>query len=78
MNEIVGRTREQLMLERIYKSQNAEFIIIYGRRRVGKTYLIKKYFAPLPGKFLQITGTQNGLLNEQLSEFAKAIGETFY
>ena len=43
-NGIIGREYEQkLILERC-KSNKAELIAIYGRRRVGKTFLVRKMF----------------------------------
>jgi AAA+ ATPase superfamily predicted ATPase len=41
---IIGRVNELKMLEKAYKSKKVEFITIYGRRRVGKTYLIRTFF----------------------------------
>ena len=41
---IIGREREQQILEERLSSGRAEFIAVYGRRRVGKTFLIKEYF----------------------------------
>ncbi|MGL9758245.1 MAG: ATP-binding protein [Wolbachia sp.] len=41
---IIGREKEIAILENKLLSQPAEFIAIYGRRRVGKTYLIKQFF----------------------------------
>lgn len=42
MGQIIGRTQEIRDLERLYHSPRAEFIAVYGRRRVGKTYLIRE------------------------------------
>ena len=44
MNTIIGRKKEQKELERIYHSNKAEFVVVYGRRRVGKTFLVREYF----------------------------------
>ena len=41
---IIGRTSEIDKLERLYKSKKSEFIAIYGRRRVGKSYLVNEVF----------------------------------
>ena len=41
---IIGRVKEKAVLERIYQSNKSEFVAVYGRRRVGKTFLIKEYF----------------------------------
>ena len=42
--EIIGRKVEQDVLSQAMDSRKPEFIVVYGRRRVGKTYLIKEYF----------------------------------
>lgn len=41
---MVGRKEEIKQLEKLYASGRSEFIAVYGRRRVGKTYLIKEVF----------------------------------
>lgn len=42
--KIVGRKREKDDLMKCLRSKRPEFIVVYGRRRVGKTYLIREYF----------------------------------
>lgn len=44
MATIIGRKSEQQQLERLLDSKEAEFLVVYGRRRVGKTFLIRNYF----------------------------------
>lgn len=41
MENIIGRKAEIEELNTLYHSKKAEFVAVYGRRRVGKTYLIK-------------------------------------
>lgn len=41
---IIGRKQEQAILQLCYDSPKAEFIAVYGRRRIGKTYLVKQFF----------------------------------
>lgn len=41
---IIGREREQQVLDERLSSGKAEFIAVCGRRRVGKTFLIKEFF----------------------------------
>ena len=41
---IIARENELSQLDRIYHSDKSEFVAIYGRRRVGKTYLVREYF----------------------------------
>jgi len=42
---VIGREKEIETLERIYKSSKSEFVAIYGRRRVGKSYLVSEVFS---------------------------------
>ena len=42
---MIGREKERQELENLYNSPKAEFVALYGRRRVGKTYLISQTFA---------------------------------
>src|SRR3989344_3544598 len=78
MEKIIGRRREQELLRDLIESNKSEFIAVYGRRRVGKTYLIKNLMASFPCVFFHVTGLQKGSSKEQLKEFAKQIGKTFY
>ena len=42
MSTIIGRKQEQEELQRLFRSNRPEFVAVYGRRRVGKTFLIKQ------------------------------------
>ena len=42
--EIIGRKRELEQLSTIFNSNKAELVAVYGRRRVGKTFLVKGFF----------------------------------
>ena len=42
---MIGRERESKDLNRLYNSGRAELVAIYGRRRVGKTFLVDETFA---------------------------------
>lgn len=44
MSDFIDRKNELESLERIYRSGVAELVILYGRRRVGKTELLKRFF----------------------------------
>ncbi len=41
---IVGRAEEIRQLKRAYASEYSEFVAVYGRRRIGKTFLIRECF----------------------------------
>lgn len=42
--KIIGRIREKDILSSCLSSKRPEFVVVYGRRRVGKTFLIKEFF----------------------------------
>ena len=42
MATIIGRKEEQKQLMDLYESGKAEFLAVYGRRRVGKTFLVRE------------------------------------
>jgi uncharacterized protein len=68
MTSILGREEEIKLLERLYQSETAEFLAIYGRRRVGKTYLITEFFRD-KGIFFEVTGSATSTTKEQLLRF---------
>lgn len=82
--KIIGRTQEQSIFQKAYESQQAEFIAVYGRRRVGKTFLVRQYFSSNPHVlktaplFFYVTGTKDGSLHDQISNFTQELGNTFY
>ena len=41
---IIGRNEEIRKLEKFLKSPKSEFVAIYGRRRVGKSYLVEEVY----------------------------------
>lgn len=57
-------------------SQEPEMVAVIGRRRVGKTFLIKNTYAERIA--FEVTGVQNAGLSEQLQNFAFRINKTFY
>jgi uncharacterized protein len=64
---MIGREPEIKLLNEKYHSDKSEFLAVYGRRRVGKTYLIRNFFQ---SKYtFQITGIANANLKQQLQNF---------
>ena len=43
-NILIGRRYEQKLISDYCNSDKAELIAVYGRRRVGKTYLVRNMF----------------------------------
>ena len=73
---IVGREKEKAGLKEYMLSERSEFIAIYGRRRVGKTFLVKEL---LEGQFtFRMTGREQARLSEQLLNFSYALEEFFH
>lgn len=64
---MVGRKKEQIILKNCLQSPRAEFLVVYGRRRVGKTFLIKEYFNNTFSFYA--TGLSNAKTREQLKAF---------
>ena len=44
MDKLIGRDKEHAELERCLNSDRSELVIVYGRRRIGKTFLIEEFF----------------------------------
>lgn len=64
---IIGRKKEQQLLLDCLQSNRPEFLVVYGRRRVGKTYLIREYFNH---RFtFYATGVADGKMRDQLRSF---------
>jgi len=67
----IGRKKEIRMLQDIKDSGRAEFVAVYGRRRVGKTYLIQQFFE---NRFsFSATGIIEGNKEEELFTFTSAL-----
>lgn len=71
---IIGRVEEQQTLARIFASRKSEFVAVYGRRRVGKTFLVREYFEgemvfQTAGLAHQSTSRQLKLFYEDLIEW---------
>lgn len=74
--QFIGRELEMQQLERIEHSGKPEFVAVYGRRRVGKTYLIQQYFEK---RFaFETTGILEGTAEEQLFAFRNSLAAAGY
>jgi uncharacterized protein len=67
MEKVVGREKEMAIFDQAMESDKSEFIAVTGRRRVGKTYLIKKYFEK--SFCFSVTGIQNQGKDAQMQAF---------
>jgi len=71
--QFVGREREKEELTRLNESNQAEFVALYGRRRVGKTYLIRTFYND--NFCFYATGLARGNRKEQIANFYKSLCE---
>lgn len=68
---IIGREKEQRELLNLLEMEESQFCAVYGRRRVGKTYLIRETFNY---QFcFQHTGVAKGTLRQQLTAFRNSL-----
>ena len=70
---IIGRKEEISRLHRAYNSEYSEFVAVYGRRSIGKTFLIRETFND--GFTFQYSGIFGASNKEQLNMFYKSMLE---
>jgi len=63
---IIGRKEETKVLSSFLSSKSPEFLAIYGRRRIGKTFLIKQFFKDKKTNFFTITVKWQQLVGQLL------------
>lgn len=68
----IGREKELSRLSRLKEDDRSHFVAVYGRRRIGKTYLIREAYK---NDFLfQHTGLSRGGMVNQLNAFFRLLG----
>ena len=73
--KLIGRENELARLEQCLNSQRSEFVAVYGRRRVGKTFLVRSVCNDSFSFY--VTGMYNASKQEQLINFAAAFQRCF-
>src|SRR3990167_6662191 len=73
---IVGREQEISILTQAFESERPEFLAIYGRRRVGKTYLIREFFKN-KGLYFELTGIKDASKASQIKNFSVVYSDTY-
>ncbi len=77
MKKIIARSQELEIFKKILTSSKAEFLVVYGRRRVGKTYIIREFFSE-KSLFCEVVGLKGEPMSRQLSEFSSAVSSVFF
>ena len=72
---MIGRIEEIKILNNLLQSKEAELLCVLGRRRVGKTFLIRETFKS--NIVFEFVGIQNGTRQEQLNQFTFSLQQTF-
>jgi AAA+ ATPase superfamily predicted ATPase len=71
VNNLIGRQKELTAIQNLLSSPKSEFLAIYGRRRVGKTFLVRESFN---GEFsFYVTAMANTAMRQQLANFGVAL-----
>lgn len=71
MDRIIGREYELSQLDKCYRSTSSQFVTLYGRRRVGKTSLVRYYFKD--SFDFHVTGVLEGSREDQEGSFYDAL-----
>jgi len=75
---IAGRASEMATLNRGLRSKEAELIAVYGRRRVGKTHLVREYCKPRAAVYFEVTGQSGAPMPVQLGHFQRELERVLY
>ncbi|MDD9941082.1 MAG: ATP-binding protein [Myxococcales bacterium] len=73
---IVGRAAEQERLRQVLNSREAELVALYGRRRVGKTFLVREVFSG--HTYFEVTGEKDQAARVQIDRFVRELSRVFY
>lgn len=68
---IVGRKEELALLKEAYEKDESQFIAVYGRRRIGKTYLVREAFNG--DFFFSHSGVANSSKKEEIKAFCQSL-----
>jgi len=73
MEKLIGRKSEINILKQALTSNEAELVAVYGRRRVGKTFLIGQVYSR--NLIFEFSGVHNAPVREQLDNFRNVIAK---
>ena len=75
----IGRKRELARLDAAWASGDFEFVVLYGRRRVGKSFLLKHFFEDKPGIYYQALRKNNlEAMSSSVSDFIHGNPDMLY
>ncbi len=71
MEKLIGRVKEKDILQQAFVSPSVELVAIYGRRRVGKTFLVTSLFEK--NMVFEFSGSHGASTKDQLHNFSREI-----
>lgn len=73
--QVIGRLAEKRVLDSVLNSKDPELVAVYGRRRVGKTYLIREHMRS--HLVLEVVGMHDQSMAMQLANFHLSLRKAF-
>jgi AAA+ ATPase superfamily predicted ATPase len=78
MNTLINRESYIKEFDDMRKNSRAQLLALYGRRRVGKTCLVRHCFQQSNIRYMEVTGLQKGSMRQQLGIFTKSLSNCFF
>lgn len=75
--EIFGREKELKTLKSLYEKRGSQLVAIYGRRRVGKSYLVDYFGKNIASTYFSFEGLERQSSQEQINNFISRLKEQF-
>jgi uncharacterized protein len=75
IDQVIGRSAEKRVLDTVLASKDPELIAVYGRRRVGKTFLIREHMKP--HLVFEVVGLHDQSTAIQLANFQASLRQAF-
>lgn len=76
--KLIGRERELSILEKFWSQEGYDLGVVYGRRRIGKSFLLKKFAEKKRAILFQATTNQTNNLAELTSQISKLYHSSTY
>ena len=73
--EIAGRQEEIALLRKLFEKNDSSFVAVYGRRRVGKTYMIRQVYEN--NMVFECSGVFGETTEQQLENFWRSLNEAY-
>jgi hypothetical protein len=79
LTDLIGRLKEAATLNEVLNSKSPELVAVYGRRRIGKTYLIRSVIkSHADAKIVEVMGNKSASTNIQLENFSITFSACFH